>query len=165
MKKMKVVALILVAMGVFTQCKSIKFDKNPPFKINGATFNNWVGGQPGVSGTRVMIGYTSEEKVAFESVYFNNRETKAALTTENGITYVIGHFSTSTVNNKEDLVLHADGKKEINNTLPKEKKFPFKLKENEVVISFKEGKKIKYIKIEKIKKVASTFYPQVKQEH
>jgi len=157
MNKMKFVALILIAVA-FTQCKSVKFDKHPPFKVTDAAFSNWVGGLPGVSGIKVIIAYKTDTDVAFDSIFFANRKTKVELQKMNDKLYLIGHFDTSTVTNKEDLILHRNSNKELQNKVPNVNKLPFKLKENEAVISFKEGDKTKYVKVKKIKQTKSDFY-------
>ena len=152
---MKFLGCILMAL-TFAQCKTMKFDKNPPFTITGATYNNWVGGQPGVSGIKVLIGYTSEKEIVFESVYFANKTTKAESATNEGKTYIVGNIDTST--RDKELTLHSDSKEELNNQLP-EKKFPFELQENEAVVSYKDGDKTKYFKIENLKQTKTDYYP------
>ena len=66
---MKLGIYLMMIIGL-TTCKTLKFEKNPPFKITAATYNNWVGGQQGVSGIRVIIGYTTTEKIDFKSIFF-----------------------------------------------------------------------------------------------
>lgn len=140
-----------------TQCKSIQFDKHPPFKITKATYNNWIGGQPNVKGINVFVLYTSEQSVEFDSMYFNERITKIEIKEKQGIKLIVGRYDTSTRN--EDLILHSDSKKETGNKVPKTNTFPFELGENEAVISYKEGNKTKYYKIKNIKQTETDFYP------
>ena len=75
-----------------------------------------------------------------------------------GIKYLAGRFNTSTVNSRDDLILHNNATKEVGNDHP-ENKTPFELKENEAVISYKEGAIIKYYKISDIEKAETDFYP------
>jgi len=157
MKITKLLALILIMTG-FTQCKSTKFDKTPPFTVTEATYTNWVGGIKGVRGVNVVINYTSSSEVKFDSIYFINKVIKIEFKSVKEQQVLVGHFNTSSVNSKEDLVLHADSTKELKNTIPSLKKFPFELKENEAVISYQEGKKTKYFKVENIKVGKSVFY-------
>lgn len=157
MKKMKLLAIFSLVFGLF-QCASTKFDKNPPFKINGATYNYYLGGMPGVSGTWVRINYKKTNEVVFDSLFFQGRKTKVMLETLNKNTYLKGHFNTSTVNSKEDLILHRKGEKEYGNK-PPQPKIPFELKNNEAVISYVQEGVTKYFKVENIVKTATDYYP------
>ncbi len=157
MKEMKIIGCIILTIGFF-QCASVHFEKTPPFSVKGATFNNYVGGLPGVSGTWVRIYYEATTKIAFDSIFFKGRKTKIELQTIKNKTFASGHFNTSTVNSKEDLILHREGKKEYGNKAP-EKKLPFELKENEAVISYTENGETKYYKVKNIKEGKKTYYP------
>lgn len=158
MNRMKLLGIILFAIS-FSQCACVKFDQKPPFTVTNATYTNWVGGVPGVSGTNVVFYYTSKAKITFDSIYFNGRKTKAELKKDAKGTMVVGNFSTSKRNN--DLQLHNDPKKEFGNKAPeKADEIPFELKENEAVISFKEGDKIKYYKVENLTKRSAPKIPQ-----
>lgn len=61
MRFKKIMTLMMLTV-VFSQCASSKFDSNPPFTIKGATYNNWVGGQQGVSGIRLVFQYESKKR-------------------------------------------------------------------------------------------------------
>jgi hypothetical protein len=135
----------------------MKFEKNPPFEITGVTYNNWVGGQQGVSGIRIIIGYTATQTPAFKSIFFYNKECTAEIRKKDGKTYLIGYIDTSTREHK-NRILEDDPKKEMKNELP-EKKFPFTLTENEAVISYMVGTQQKYVKVENLKKTETDFYP------
>ena len=157
---MKLFGLFAIIATLF-QCASIKFEDNPPFKINSATFNNYVGGMPGVSGMNVKISYETNNSVEFDSLFFKGKKAKIELQTIEKKNYINGSFNTSTVNSKEDLILHSEGKKEYGNKAPK-KKFPFELKDNEAVISFLENGETKYFKVKNIEKTEDVFYPSAK---
>lgn len=154
MKLAKLLGFVILSLS-FSQCRTTKFDKNPPFTILKTTFNNWVGGQPGVSGTKVKVTYKSDTEVHFIDIYFNNRKTKVEQHTNTNQTYLVGHFSTS---KREDLTIDINPNKEINNTIPAKSKLPFEIKENEVVLSYKIRSKIKYFKITQVKKTDTDFY-------
>lgn len=160
MKKMKFLGIITIIASLF-HCASTKFDSNPPFKVNNATYNKYVGGVQGVSGMWVRVNYEADTTIAFDSLFFQGKKTKIELQTIQNKTYASGHFNTSTVNSKADLMLHSNGKKEYGNKAP-EKKFPFELKENEAVISYLENGETKFFKIENIKKAEAVFYPSAK---
>lgn len=154
---MKLFGLLAVLASLF-QCASVSFEKNPPFTIHSASYKNWVGGVPGVSGTKVRINFKANTVVAFDSMFFKNKKAKIVIETINKDTFLNGHFSTSIINSKEDLVLHKDGKKEYGNKVP-EKRFKFDLKDNEAVISYIIDNQIKYFKIENIKKEPTDYLP------
>lgn len=149
MKTMKILSLLAIIFG-FSHCGSAKFDTNPPFKIDRASYTNWVGGQPGVRGTKVEVILTEKSDIAFDSLFFNNKKTKLENTEIDQATFLIGHFSTS---KKQDIILHLDSKKELKNEPPKLIKFPFKLKKNEAVISYIVNNKTHYFKTEVLKEV------------
>lgn len=154
MKLVKLLGVMFLTLSC-SQCRTINFDKNPPFTIIETTFNNWLGGQPGVSGTKVYINYKSDAEVTFIDIYFKNRKTKVDQYSNKNKTYLIGHFSTS---KREDLTIDIDPKKELNNKIPKESKLSFEMRENEVVLSYKQGNRIKYFKIIKVKQMDTNFY-------
>lgn len=150
---MKIVSVFIIIFG-FSQCKSIKLETNPPFKITKASYENWTGGQPGVRGTNVKIYYTSATEVAFEQVYFRNRVTKLEPRKAIIGKLIIGYFNTSTRQN--EVVLDANPAKEINNPVPNITKFPFELNENDAIISYIIKGELKYYKIKSIQKKQST---------
>lgn len=152
MKNFKLIIVLFISIG-FTQCKTLKLEKNPSFSVQGATYNYWVGGQPGVSGIKVHIEYQANSKVLFENIYFQNRIAKIETRTIGDKTYIIAHFNTST--REEIIVIEGDKKqkKEV-----KKPTFPFNLEKNEAVVSYKADGKIKYVKVEKLKKVKTNFF-------
>ena len=153
---MKSIIYLFVILGL-TTCKSTKFDSKAPFKISGATYNYWVGGQPGVSGIRVIINYSTSEDISFEKIYFQQKEGIIDIYKREGKTFLIGRINTSKTR-KNDLILDIDSKKEVDNKLPKSK-IPFKLTKNEAVISYVYKGKKSYYKIKNIKQTKSDFYP------
>jgi hypothetical protein len=146
---MKILSLLAIIFG-FSQCGSAKFDMNPPFKIDSASYTNWVGGQPGVRGTKVEIVLTEKLDIVFDSLFFNNKKTKLENREIDQATFLIGHFTTS---KNQDKILHLDSKKEIKNEAPEKIKFPFELKNNEAVISYFINNKTHYYKLETLKEV------------
>jgi|TARA_B110000908_G_scaffold99416_1_gene117421 hypothetical protein len=154
---MKNITFLFLTLSLIT-CKSISFDKKPPFKITEASYKNWVGGQPGVHGINLYINYTSKNAVDFDSIYFRNQTGKLEIKKHPETNLLVGYFNTSTTNNKKDLLLQREDKKSYS-TIKNELKIPFILKENEAVISFTEAGTTKYYKVLNLKKEASDFYP------
>ena len=156
MKSTKLVSLALMSL-FFIQCKSAQFDAKPPIKITGATFNNWVGGQPGVSGIRVIVGYEKQGDIEFQKIYFAKKIGRIETYQRKGKTFLVGHIDTSS-REKEEMIMDRDSENEIKNKLP-EPKFPFELKENEAVISYLKNGKTKFFKVKNIKQTKTDFYP------
>jgi hypothetical protein len=65
---------------------------------------------------------------------------------------------------KPDIILDVNSSKEINNTVPENKKLPFELNRNEAIISYSLKGKTKYFKVKSIKKGKSVFYPEAPKE-
>tara|TARA_B110000091_G_scaffold204672_1_gene239621 strand:- start:489 stop:953 length:465 start_codon:yes stop_codon:yes gene_type:complete len=154
---MKSITFLFLSLSLVT-CKSISFDKKPPFKITAASYKNWVGGQPGVHGINVYINYTSKTAIDFDSIYFRNKTVKLELKKQNEKKRLVGYFNTSTTKSKKDLQLQKDAPKP-HSTINTELKIPFVLNENEAVISYTEASITKYYKVPNLKKEASDFYP------
>lgn len=157
MKFMKIFAIIFITINL-AACKSVQFEKNPPFQIIEATHKSWVGGLPGVHGINVFITYTSKKTIAFDSIYFRNKVVRLEMKEINGIQHLTGRFNTSKVNSRKDLILHRDTQKEVGNEPPKIK-FQFDLNSNDAVISYRVAGKTKFHKVFNIKKERTGFYP------
>jgi len=148
---MKLLGILILTFG-FTQCASLNLDKNPPFQITSAMYQNWVGGLPGSNGVIVTISYQSDADIAFDSIYFLKKVSKLESNEYKGTKTLSGRIYTSVSSDRNDLILHSDPKKELKNQLPKLNKLPFDLKDTEAVISYKVESKIKYFKVIHIKK-------------
>lgn len=159
---MKILSILTLLFG-FTQCNSSKFVETPPFKVKKAFYNYWSGGQAGVSGVKIEIHLENASEIDFDSIYFQKKKTKVEVLQKGNNTDLIGHFSTSK-SIKRDLILDSDSKKEMQNSLPSLKKFPFELKEDEAILSFKKGKKTVYFKVENVKEVQPAFFPSANKK-
>lgn len=149
MRTINLIGVFLITVS-FTQCKSIQFEKNPPFKISSASYVVAVGGMPGSSSMQFDANFTGGKNITFNELFFLGRKTKITFAKNN--TVLSGFFNTSTIRNKKDLQMHRDGTKEYGNEPLKTEKFPFELKENEAVISYTQENKLKYVKVTNIKK-------------
>ena len=159
MKSIKILFILTLLFG-FSQCGSNTFVKNPSFKVEKAFYNHWVGGQPGVRGTKVEMHLKDASEINFDALYFQGKVTKVEVSMKDGFVQVIGHFSTSKTQ-KRDVILDLDATKELENKVPNLEKFPFEIKENEAVLRCKKGVKTLYFKIENISKVALMPFPSV----
>jgi len=134
---MKLLGILILTFG-FTQCASLNLDKNPPFQITSAMYQNWVGGLPGSNGVIVTISYQSDADIAFDSIYFLKKVSKLESNEYKGTKTLSGRIYTSVSSDRNDLILHSDPKKELKN--------------NEAVIRYKAKGIIKYFKVKNIKK-------------
>jgi len=159
MKIMKIIFILTLLFGL-SQCGSNTFVKNPTFKVEKSFYNHWVGGQPGVRGTKLELHLKDTSEINFDALYFQGKVAKAEVSMQDGFTQVIGHFSTSATQ-KRDVILDLDARKELENRVPNLEKLPFELKENEAVLSYKKGVKTLYFKIENISKVQSMPFPSI----
>ncbi|WP_223267158.1 hypothetical protein [Polaribacter sp. IC073] len=159
---MKILSILTIIVS-FSQCGSNKFVKNPSFKVEQAVYNNWVGGQPGVTGTKLEIHLKNAASINFDSLYFQNKITKVEVIQLDDKLQLIGHFSTSK-KQKNDIILDADPAKEFQNTPPNLEKFPFDLKDNEAILSYKKGKKTVFFKILNIKEVQAVAFPSANRK-
>jgi hypothetical protein len=150
---MKTVSILVILLS-FSQCGGSTLVKTPILKVEKAFYNKWVGGQPGVSGTKLEIHLEDAQEVIFVALYFQGKRTQVEVSKIDKFTRIIAHFSTSKRKNR-NLILDADITKETGNTLPSLEEFPFQLKENEAILSYKKENKTVYFKIENIKKVQS----------
>jgi len=157
MKLMKILALSILMFG-FVQCGSNTLVKNPAFKVEKAFYNNWVGGQPGVRGTKVEVHLKEASKIIFDSLYFQGKKTRVEVFKKGKSTQIIAHFSRSK-RRKKDLILDVNATKEFENTVPNLAIFPFELKENEAILSYKVEERTVYFKIGKIQKVQARSFP------
>ena len=101
---------------------------------------------------------TSKDNIQLDSVYFRGKAAKFEIKPNNS-TLFIGRFSLA-ANQKKDIIMSNKPKAEYGNELPKlNTKIPFELKDNECVVSYNEGDKTKYFKIENVVEKQAQFYP------
>jgi hypothetical protein len=153
---MKTISIIAILLS-FAQCGSSTLVQNTSFKVEKAFYNNWIGGQPGVRGTKLEIHLKYASEIIFDSLYFKNKRTKVEVLQKEEITQLIGHYSTSKrINN--DLTLTINPIKELKNIAPFIKNIPFEIEESEAILSYKKGTKTLYLKIINIKKIEGTLF-------
>lgn len=127
-----------------------KFQKNPPFKIINSEVTNWVGGQPGVRGIKVSIKIDNKD-IKLDSLYFRNQKTALELVANSNPSEYIGVFITSS-EGINDFIIDKDTTKEFGNKSKSvQEKIPFKLKDNEAVVSYQKQSKLFFYKIKKLK--------------
>ncbi len=155
MNKLSIFLSTTIILLSFSFCSSTKgiVKQNHPFKVTNATYNTWVGGQPGVRGIKVVITIDNQD-IQLDSVFFRNKKMplKRVLYTE--LPTFVGVFSLP--NTEKDYILHKNPINEYENT-PNNKSlnFPFSLKKNEAIISYILENKTYYSKIEEVKEIKS----------
>lgn len=154
---MKYVIFLFMTLG-FMNCATNQATRNPPFTISQPSFNYWTGGQPGVSGIRIIMPYTSSEEVVFQKIFFQNREGKIDLYNRKGKTYLIGHIDTGT-RKGGSLILDIDPKEEMKNEVPNLVQPPIKLSKNDAALVYVYKGKAYYFKLTNLKETKSDFYP------
>ena len=162
MKTIKFLSILVILLG-FSQCGGSILVKKSTLKVEKAFYNKWFGGQPGVRGTKVEIHLKDASEVIFVALYFQGKRTKVEVSKIEKFTRIIAHFSTLKRKNR-NLILDADITKELENTLPSLEEFPFQLKENEAILSYKKEGKTLYFKIENIKKLQSISFPSMNKK-
>jgi len=164
MNKQSFLLFLIVSMSVvvLTQCSCVKpsFQKNPPFSIAESHFQEWIGGQPGVSGISVHILLsTNDENVQPDSLFFNQSKAKIDIkTAEKGHLWVANFRN----NSPRDIIIHSEPKEEYGNTPPKIEVFPFELAKDEAVISYYTKGKLTYYKVSGLQKKETLFFPSAK---
>ena len=162
MRTIKILSILFLLLG-FSQCGGSTLVKKSTLKVEKAFYNKWFGGQRGVRGTKVEIHLKDALEVIFVALYFQGKRTKVEVSQMEKFTRIIAHFSTLKRKNR-NLILDADITKELENTLPSLEEFPFQLKENEAILSYKKEGKTLYFKIENIKKLQSISFPSMNKK-
>jgi hypothetical protein len=139
----------------------ISFEKTSPITIEKPYYQSWIAGiQGGGSGINLYLPVQNKE-LKLDSAYFRGMIAKVQSINLGYVSY----FKTA-LNQNEDIIISSELDAEYGNQLPEKKyEFPFILKENECVISFREDNKIKYFKIENLFEMPSQQYPSASPKH
>lgn len=144
MKAYLIIALFLVTS--LTNCstmqnKNTHLQNKAPFTVEEALHIS----NENAPYTILSIKKTNPE-IVLDEVYFLDKKLKLKLDAGSYIAKI------NTIINK-DLILHSDPKKEYGNTPPVMEKIPFKLKDNEAVVSYKIKGIVKYYKLKVTHKI------------
>lgn len=154
------VSLLLLSFsncgGAKADGSKMSFEKNPPFKISEAYYQNWVAGiKEGGSGTNIHIHFSEiDPNAVLQNIYFRNRilEAKGNI---NEPKQFVGYLKNEA---QRDVIMDADPLEEAQNTPPKT--FPFQLENNQAVLEYWfEGKK-RYFKISNLVQKEMIPYPR-----
>lgn len=162
MKSVTNILLMVLIMVNFSNCSSAqKLQKESPVNVGKAYYQYWVAGvKGGGAGMNlfVEIDNSLNKPIQFDSIYFRGKVSKIEIKPNNK-RLLIGRFS-SKINQKKDIIMSNKPNAEYGNEMPKLKeKIPFNLKDDECVVSYKEGDKTKYFKIENIVEEKPNYFP------
>lgn len=129
-----------------TKQETYQLQKEAPFEIKEATYQEWVAGVRG-GGAGITISLLIDDfdtsKIKIDSIYFRNYKESLS---KRGVNYV-ANIKTN-LNKQEDIILHKNPQNEYGNQVPiVENSSPFNLSNKEAIISFRENEKVKYIKV------------------
>lgn len=141
-KVIQYLGLILVSLN-FSQCAStIKLQEKAPTTFGEVYCQSWVAGvKGGGAGTNIFIE-TKNPEIILDSVFFRGKVTKLVVKPANK-KLVIGRFLSNS--NTERPGLEVTDKVEVSEAIP------FKLKENECVVSYTVNGETKYYRLKDIK--------------
>ncbi|MCO4820973.1 MAG: hypothetical protein KC469_02820 [Flavobacteriaceae bacterium] len=151
-----ILALILMS---FSQCSNVpKIEDKVPGALEEVFYMKWSAGvRGGGSGLNITVKL-KDNNLELDSVYFRGKSAKLILITGKEHTF-IGRFLNED-HKKSSIILDEDPKNEFGNTLPViAPKSQFDLKEDECVISYKAGSKIKYFMMKGVHEKSSMEQP------
>jgi len=141
--------LFFIAVSFF-QCSSAqKLEEKVSVTFGEVYCQKWIAGvEGGGSGLNIFIPINGST-ISLDSVYFRGKAAKLEVSQGKTLLF-IGRFH-SEINRKRDIIMSNEPYAEYNNPIPiKIKKIPFELKDNECVISYKEGRTTKYFKVDNV---------------
>jgi hypothetical protein len=162
MKKLLNIILGTSILFGFSQCGNskdltYKLQEEISFKVLDANYQSWVAGVSGGGGginVFFMVSNFDLIHIEMDSLFFRGQIAKIEIKP----TVYVARFRTN-VNQRPDLIIHGEADAEYGNTSPKkESKFPFKLEDDEAIVSYKEKNIQKYFKL-KLNKKETAFYP------
>ncbi|UOB16017.1 hypothetical protein [Abyssalbus ytuae] len=141
-----------IIMVGFSGCgSSQKLVKEVPFTLGEVMIEKWENNEDNSNSTNIFIPVEQGKEIELDSVYFREKVVKLAKIQRDSYLVYIGKFKNAP-SPKNDIIMHADPKKEYGNKPPqKNKKIPFKLEKNQAVVSFDHEGEKKYYKIDSIK--------------
>ncbi len=153
-----ILAMVFSLSGCSSQKKLVK---NVPFEMGQATCQSWTGGRPeSGSGIKLEIPVLSEnmDNMKMQQAFFRGKIADINLESREGNWIATANFM-KVNSEKQDIIMHEDAKQEVGNQPPKlQEKFPFEISADECVVSYIEGNRIKYFKIEGVKEKKPLLY-------
>ena len=151
MKALKTLLILSITLCL-SGCSTVKLTETAPFKVTGATYHSWAGGQPGVKGINVIVGVEYNSDILFKNIYFQNRKVQITTETKNNKKYIVGNINTST--RSEETIIKKETKEKVSKN-----DFPFELENDQAVLAYEIKGKMYYYKVANIQKTKTVFYP------
>lgn len=155
--------VLIITVSSLTQCKSQDnlLQKKTPFNITEKTYQYWIGGKEGSSGTNLVIkGDYDLSPLHFDTVFFQNREEKITAEFNSNQFQIFLRIASIDDPEKKNLIMSKNPEDEYGNKIPvKTKNIPFDLKEDEAVLLYNVNGKEYYYKVIGIKKLETIIYP------
>ncbi|QLE01171.1 hypothetical protein HX109_06185 [Galbibacter sp. BG1] len=151
----------VVILG-FSQCgASQNISENAPFELGEVKSEPWTAGDnKQANGENVYVPVTAENGATLDSLYYKDQAVKLERIKKDDYLVYIGRLPF--FKESQDIIMHADPKKEFGNKPPQLKpKNPFELKENEAVVSYSIDGKINYYKIKGISPSSPIHYRDI----
>ena len=155
---MKTNVFLLFAIIFFTSCNSTKSkQKEIPFVVQNATYQDWFGGQEGVKGVKIKIVIKSNSKQNnYQTLYYLDKKGKIKSSfNDNNIGVLTVNINTSSL--KQDRIISKNKEDEFGNQVPIKPKY-LNLKKSEAVIEYLQDGILKYYKVSLTEKEA-LYYP------
>jgi hypothetical protein len=153
-----VFAMVFSLSGCSSQKKLVK---NAPFEMGQATCQSWTGGRhESSSGIKLEIPLLAEQMndMKMQQAFFRGKVADLKLESREGEWVATANLMNRSIE-KPDIIMHEDSKEEVGNQPPTlQEKFPFEISPNECVISYMDGDKVKYFKIEGVKEKKPLIY-------
>ena len=167
---MNIRLIMLLVLGVFvsffglSQCQStkIKLQKTVPFSITKSFYQDWMGGQPGNSGTIVQVFVNLTEDVQPDSLFFQNRVTQIDLKPSTEGKLWVANFKKVV---RKDINLTDNPRGEYGNPVPEMIDFPFELEKDEAVLKYTLENKVYYYKITGIAQKETIFLQSIRSRN
>lgn len=160
LKPLFCVATFVMFLSIgFSQCGTLKISETIELDTEQDSktyYQHWVAGvRGGGSGINVFISKELLKKKQVDSMYFNGRGTAI----ESNGTHYIGYFKGDANQLKNHIIATETVNENTNSITKKKETIPFELMKDEVLISFSEDGKTKYLKLINIKEKESLAYP------
>ncbi|MCF6213299.1 MAG: hypothetical protein L3J45_04660 [Flavobacteriaceae bacterium] len=152
MKKISYILGCILVLNLFFSCKSSNLKKGFSFKIASKTYYNWVGGQPGVKGTNVVIKLLKVDLNHFkaDSLYFNGKGALIETHIKKDTLVLMAYYNNPIIPVRLKI---EPSQKKIS------KKTPYILKPNEAILTYYDAGIKKVLKLSDVVKTDNKYYP------
>jgi hypothetical protein len=156
MKKILFIVFGLSFLVFLTSCKSSKINNGLPFKIVTKTYYNWLGGQPGVKGTNVVLKLLKVDRDNFkaDSLYFGGKGTLIETHIKKDTLVLMGYYSTPRIPVRLEI---EPSKKNTNKKTAV--KIAYTLKANEAVLTYFINGVKKHLLLTNLAETNKKYYP------